>query len=446
MPAVLLVTVLFVVLSPPPKLALPPRVTSELSRGDAGQADRTTIRWSPGRFDRAATTDPRVRRWVVWGLVAGGVGAAVLTLLREITTLVNREAVGLAALIPLVLLEATLATLVVRTVLRPRTAAPAAHNWRLWAIPAALVTGLVMFRALPTVFLQLTGFVVPGESPLSTHMLLRVIGFVLGIGLVGLTGLTLYRAAAAVPTRLPAVLASLGLLLLMVTQIVTILQFLMARRLITVPRPVFRVMVWVINHELWVLFALLALVVILPVVAWLNRRRPAYDGVNPAQNRLIRAGARRTRRYAWAALGGIGLVFLTVTLGAWADGREPQLSPPEAFAIVGNHAVVSLDVLEDGHLHRFAYTASDGTQVRFIIIKKNGVAYGVGLDACEMCGASGYYERDGNIICRLCDVIINLATIGFKGGCNPIPLDHTVTAGTLQIALADLETAAPVFA
>ena len=92
-------------------------------------------------------------------------------------------------------------------------------------------------------------------------------------------------------------------------------------------------------------------------------------------------------------------------------------------------ATIPFSQVEDGHLHRFAYTAADGTEMRFIIILKNGGAYGVGLDACETCGDAGYYEQDGKIICKRCDVAINLATIGFKGGCNPIPFPYQVDDG-----------------
>jgi uncharacterized membrane protein len=93
----------------------------------------------------------------------------------------------------------------------------------------------------------------------------------------------------------------------------------------------------------------------------------------------------------------------------------------------------------DGHLHRFVYTASDATEVRFIVIRKNEIAYGVGLDACDICGPTGYYERKGQIICRLCDVVMNISTIGFMGGCNPVPLAYTLRGGTMVIDTEHLE-------
>lgn len=120
-------------------------------------------------------------------------------------------------------------------------------------------------------------------------------------------------------------------------------------------------------------------------------------------------------------------------------GDSPFTSEPEEYSLVDGVATIPFSQVEDGHLHRFAYTAADGTEMRFIIILKNGGAYGVGLDACETCGDAGYYEQDGKIICKRCDVAINLATIGFKGGCNPIPFPYQVDDGAIIIHAADLD-------
>lgn len=118
---------------------------------------------------------------------------------------------------------------------------------------------------------------------------------------------------------------------------------------------------------------------------------------------------------------------------------KPTLTPPEPYELHDGVATINFVQISDGHLHRFQYKAKDGTVMRFIIIKKNGGAYGVGLDACENCGDAGYYEKDGKIICRKCDVAINLATIGFKGGCNPIPFPYKAGGGKITIHTADLD-------
>ena len=80
-----------------------------------------------------------------------------------------------------------------------------------------------------------------------------------------------------------------------------------------------------------------------------------------------------------------------------------------------------------------------------MVRKPNSVAYGVGLDACEVCGNAGYYERSGVVVCRRCDVVMNTSTIGFKGGCNPIPLKYEVDGGNLVFAMDDLIAAEKEF-
>lgn len=134
----------------------------------------------------------------------------------------------------------------------------------------------------------------------------------------------------------------------------------------------------------------------------------------------------------------IGVSF-ALTVGVAATRQTVTLSPPEQYSLKSGVATITVAQVADGHLHRFQYKAKDGTVMRFIIIKKNGGAYGVGLDACENCGDAGYYEKDGKIICKKCDVAINLATIGFKGGCNPVPLPYQAGGGKITIQTADLD-------
>ena len=82
---------------------------------------------------------------------------------------------------------------------------------------------------------------------------------------------------------------------------------------------------------------------------------------------------------------------------------------------------------------RYAYKSQNGINMRFIIIKKSIGSYGVGLDACEICGPSGYFMRSNEVVCKLCDVVMNKGTIGFKGGCNPIPFAYVVHDKKIKI-------------
>ena len=48
-------------------------------------------------------------------------------------------------------------------------------------------------------------------------------------------------------------------------------------------------------------------------------------------------------------------------------------------------------------------------------------------------------DKDGKIFCKKCEVAINLATIGFKGGCNPIPFPYKTGHGKITIQTTDLD-------
>ena len=174
-----------------------------------------------------------------------------------------------------------------------------------------------------------------------------------------------------------------------------------------------------------------------------NGCRLPEDAAIPPLNERVFAHASPSAVEPWAvgAWSMAAAIALTALL-AWGTSqlnKQPVISEPEEYSLVDGVATIPFSQVEDGHLHRFAYTAADGTEMRFIIILKNGGAYGVGLDACETCGDAGYYEQDGKIICKRCDVAINLATIGFKGGCNPIPFPYQVDDGAIIIHAADLD-------
>jgi uncharacterized membrane protein len=296
------------------------------------------------------------------------------------------------------------------------------------------------------VFLQFTSFVVPGEPVWSTDAALRVAGFLLGAALTAVAALALVRASGGASGRVARVALTAAAIAAGAAAATNLVQVLAGRQLITLSRPAFRLLVWLINHQTVLLAAIAAAALILPLSMVAANARRARDLPNPAAERLAKATKRRRLRYSLATGGAYAALGLAVTLGVALDQREVQLSPPEPYQLAGEVALVPLELIDDGHLHRFAYQTAEGVEVRFIVIKKNGVAYGVGLDACEVCGPTGYYERDGKIVCRLCDVIMNIATIGFKGGCNPIPLEYTLDGGNLVVQVAHLEASATVFA
>lgn len=379
-------------------------------------------------------------RWRLAGVLFGLSGAIVFAALRATAVINRRSNVNLPTLICAVALDVAVlaAALCAQQAVKRADARPApaiAAN-----IVAAAALAVTVFYATPDVILQLTNFVEPGDSPFTSAMLVRLIGFLLGVG-------TAIAVAAVIRTlRQTAVRTSFtaAVALLIVVQLVRhgldLVALCTNMRLFALHGAAFRMFITMRNHAL-ALVITQAVVFVIPIAASFvaGLSRP----VAPANAALARAAkATRRRAFVTAVSSTLAIALAWLSL-AWGDAKlseVPELSPPEQYALADGLAKITFAQVADGHLHRFEYKAQDGTMMRFIIIKKNGGAYGVGLDACETCGDAGYYEKDGKIICKRCDVAINLATIGFKGGCNPIPVSYKAGNGIIEIETGELDS------
>ena len=196
---------------------------------------------------------------------------------------------------------------------------------------------------------------------------------------------------------------------------------------------------WTATNAMIFVWICAALAALLAAVFLLENTRVTEPYEHAAQLRKLRAGNRRRRRMAIAALVMILLFILTLTVVKAYDTREVELSAPEVYTVEGDTILIPTEAVNDGHLHRFEYTTERNVTIRWIVVKKpNSASFGVGFDACEVCGNAGYYERGSQVVCKRCDVVMNTNTIGFKGGCNPIPLAYEVNGGNLVFRLEDL--------
>jgi uncharacterized membrane protein len=121
-----------------------------------------------------------------------------------------------------------------------------------------------------------------------------------------------------------------------------------------------------------------------------------------------------------------------------------SLSPAAEVTITQGVARIPVAQVSDGDLHRYQAKVN-GTKVRFLLIRKPDGNIGTVLDACEICGAVGFYKNGNTIICKNCAAPINPQSVGQAGGCNPIPLKATTAGGDVIIAEADLAASAKYF-
>ena len=382
---------------------------------------------------------PLSARWRLYGLSFGTVAALIFAILRASVVINQRNFVNMPALCVAIPLDIAAIAAVIRS-------RKTVENWREHPLPmhvsnaiGACALAFTVFYALPDVILQLTIFVDSSTPPFTSDMLLRALGFVLGV-IAAICLSLMVRSLRATSNAISFKIAIvLSMIILLVQHVTSLLQIMQGSILLYIDDFSFSVLVWLINNNPLMIMAQISVFLIPAVASLVIGFKTAVVGENAAEIRTKRAFKRKSRKSALAALLAAVTVILTLTAGVSIMNIKPTLTPPEPYELHDGVATINFVQISDGHLHRFQYKAKDGTVMRFIIIKKNGGAYGVGLDACENCGDAGYYEKDGKIICRKCDVAINLATIGFKGGCNPIPFPYKAGHGKITIHTADLD-------
>ena len=293
--------------------------------------------------------------------------------------------------------------------------------------------------ALPDLFLYPSEFAVGLDSLFHADVLFKTIGYVLGAVLSLAGGWVISRMISGMSQRQARHWVSLWLTFFVLWQFIQLFRIVMLRSMLMQSDALVEVLLFLLEYELVPVGALLLGVACGALYCIISVRKIVFSGENPAVIRKKKAQARESVRWNLSGLISVVLAAFVMTACNWMANRTVELSPPVELAVSEQKIEIELDTVNDGHLHRFAYTAENGTQMRYIIIRKSESAYGVALDACDICGPSGYYERDGQVVCILCDVVMNIGTIGMPGGCNPVPLAHEITDGKIVIDTADLE-------
>ncbi|MBQ9434490.1 MAG: DUF2318 domain-containing protein [Synergistaceae bacterium] len=315
----------------------------------------------------------------------------------------------------------------------------------------SLVISVMVFLSLmylvPPVLQYTREFVYFGESGISTNSMLRALGFTLGIVMSLLLILGAYEVHKSLRSEREGRRFLCGSLVIFACEYgaaaVAALQRL--RVLKTgdsfLGVSVFDVMIWRDAYPNAFLFGQLVLALVMLAYVIMTHRHPVGIFANKALLRKEKARLRDCRRWSWSlGVFGILAVFIVVVLHYY-DTKPPAEVQPEPYELDNGIISIALDKVSDGHLHKFSYVTPNKYDVRFLVVKKPaGTAYGVGLDACDICGIAGYYERGNDeVVCRRCDVVMNKNTIGFKGGCNPVPFEYEIRSGKIYIDVKELE-------
>jgi len=366
------------------------------------------------------------RKITGYGILAGLVIAIIMSWMKNKTKLIDT---GFWNIITFSIILAALIVFLIFDAMKKKREAQSP------IVPVSLgvISAMMIFYALPDVLAYPYVIVLGGFTVFSTDFIYRFIGIVIGCAIVMVAAVSMYQVMQRLKREHAAVFLKAALLINSAQQVSKVLNLLRSKRIIS-GKLVFQIVRFTSNHASWFIYGAMILAALagLFLLAATQKRKETYE--NAAQHRKIRARKRSVRRWVTALIVCIALSLANVTAVKAYANRPVELSAIEECEQRGDELYIPFEQVEDGNLHRFAYTTDNGVAVRFIVIKKpSSSAYGIGLDACDICGETGYYQRGSQVVCNRCDVVMNINTIGFKGGCNPKVIDYRIENGYIIV-------------
>jgi high-affinity iron transporter len=189
------------------------------------------------------------------------------------------------------------------------------------------------------------------------------------------------------------------------------------------------------------IFALAALMVLFEA----KRREPVLALASPAERRKAAWSARRERLWMVSVMT-FSFVFIALITAEFVYAKSvSSLSPAAEVTFTNGRVSIPLAQISDGDLHRFQ-AQENGTAIRFWLYQKPDGKIATVFDACQICGAVGFYKGANGVVCKNCSAPINPQSVGTSGGCNPVPLKATQTADAVIIEEADIAAGGRMFA
>ena len=278
---------------------------------------------------------PISSHWRLIGLIVGLIAAIVFAGLRASAVINQRTFVNYPVLWCAII--ADILTIVVVVFARRITT-----NWQQHKVfmhianaVAAIDIALTLFYALPDVILQLTIWVEPGETAFTSAMLLRALGFLLGVAMSIIVA-AIFRTMRTTAVRWAFTVAVAAMMVILLIQHFTGLAQILQARGFPMNHTMFVALAWSINQNSTMIMAQ-ALVFLIPAVASIvaGFRMKTHDvpGANEATLRRHKVFRRHAIAAAvWSLIAAIG-VTATLTVGVAATHQTITLSPPEAYSL-----------------------------------------------------------------------------------------------------------------
>jgi high-affinity iron transporter len=199
----------------------------------------------------------------------------------------------------------------------------------------------------------------------------------------------------------------------------------------------------IVRNDLFFFVTIVALAALM-VLFDAKRRESLPVAASAAERRKAAWSARRERLWMGSVYT-FSFLFIGMVTAEFVYAKSASaLSPATEISFTNGQVKIPLSQVSDGDLHRFE-AQENGTSIRFWLYQKPDGKIATVFDACEICGAVGFYKSANGVVCKNCSAPINPQSVGAKGGCNPIPLKATQTADSVIIQEADIAAGSRVF-
>jgi high-affinity iron transporter len=199
----------------------------------------------------------------------------------------------------------------------------------------------------------------------------------------------------------------------------------------------------IVRNDLFFFVTIVALAALM-VLFDAKRREPVPVAASAAERRKAAWSARRERLWMGSVYT-FSFLFIGMVTAEFVYAKSASaLSPATEITFTNGHVKIPLSQVSDGDLHRFE-AQENGTSIRFWLYQKPDGKIATVFDACEICGAVGFYKSANGVVCKNCSAPINPQSVGAKGGCNPIPLTSMQTADSVIIQESDIVAGSRVF-
>src|SRR5271167_4159358 len=192
----------------------------------------------------------------------------------------------------------------------------------------------------------------------------------------------------------------------------------------------------IVRNDFFFFVTILALAALM-VLFEMKSRQPVELPAAGAARRKALWTARRERLWMASVFVFSFAFIVMITASFIYEKSASALSPAAEVTFVDGKVSIPLKQVYDGELHRFE-AKEGGVEVRFWLYQKPDGKIATLFDACEICGAVGFYKGGQGVICKNCAAPINPQSVGMPGGCNPIPLKAQVTDDAVIVSEADI--------